>query len=189
MYKSLTKDYITNLSNILKKTSDDYKNIDEVVDLIVNSMNSSKRIAVCGNGGSASTASHFVTDLAKIFPLKTGKKINISCLSDNIGLFSALANDIDYESVFSFQVQATLNKNDLLILISGSGNSPNVLKAAEVANQMGIITIGLLGYDGGKLASLCKHLIHIKSFDMQICEDIHLSIGHCIVKKILELND
>lgn len=154
------------------------------IDMIKIAFESGKKIITCGNGGSASTASHYITDWNKMINLATGKKFRGISLTDNIGLITAYGNDLSYEDVFSGQIEAIMDEGDLLIAISGSGNSPNVLKAIDAAHRVGGITLGVVGYDGGKLMSICKHSVWVPSFDMQLCEDVHLMFGHMVMKTL-----
>jgi len=146
-----------------------------------------KKIAVCGNGGSALAASHYITDWNKMVNLETGQPFNGICLSDNIGLITAYANDLSYDDVFSEQVKNLMLPDDLLITVSGSGNSENVVRATEMANNLGISTLAICGYDGGILRKISNQSVWIKSFDMQICEDAHVVFGHLVMKAICGL--
>jgi D-sedoheptulose 7-phosphate isomerase len=154
------------------------------VDLIKKKFEDGKKIITCGNGGSASTASHYITDWSKMINLSTGKKFRGISLCDNIGLITAYGNDISYDEIFAGQLKAIMDEGDLLVAISGSGNSPNVIKAVEYANGMGGDTLAVVGYDGGKLKELSKTAVWVKSFDMQLCEDIHLMFGHMVMKAL-----
>jgi D-sedoheptulose 7-phosphate isomerase len=143
-----------------------------------------KKVITCGNGGSAFTASHYITDWNKMINLATGKKFRGVSLSDNIGLLTAFGNDLSYNDVFSGQLEALMDDGDLLVAISGSGNSPNVLQAVETAKRMGGKTLAVVGYDGGKLMPLCDHSVWVQSYDMQLCEDVHLMFGHMVMKEL-----
>jgi D-sedoheptulose 7-phosphate isomerase len=154
------------------------------VDLVASKFHEGKKIITCGNGGSASTASHYITDWNKMVNLATGKKFRGLSLCDNIGLITAYGNDISYDEVFAGQLKAIMDPGDLLVAISGSGNSPNVLKAVEYANEIGGTTLAVVGYDGGKLMPMCHKAVWVPSFDMQLCEDIHLMFGHMVMKKL-----
>jgi D-sedoheptulose 7-phosphate isomerase len=101
---------------------------------------------------------------------------------------TAYSNDINYDHVFKGQLESILQKDDLLICISGSGNSKNVINAAEYANSIGANTLAIVGFDGGHLINKCKHSVHVPSFDMQICEDMHLMIGHMVMKNLCGSN-
>ena len=161
--------------------------IEQAIEIIKIKAFSGNKIAVCGNGGSALAASHFITDWNKMINLETGKRFNGLCLSDNIGLVTAYANDLSYNDIFSEQVKNLMLSDDLLITVSGSGNSENVVRATEVANKLGITTLAITGYDGGRLKEISDHSVWIKSFDMQICEDAHVVFGHLVMKAICGL--
>jgi D-sedoheptulose 7-phosphate isomerase len=150
------------------------------IDIVRETFEQGKKIITCGNGGSASTASHYITDWNKMINLATGRKFRGVCLCDNIGLITAYANDISYDEVFAGQLKALMDPGDLVIAVSGSGNSPNVLRAVEYARDNEGKTLAVVGYDGGKLLLLCDHAVHVPSFDMQLCEDVHLMFGHTL---------
>jgi D-sedoheptulose 7-phosphate isomerase len=162
----------------------DQRSFQAGVDLIVEKFNSGKKIITCGNGGSASTASHYITDWNKMINLATGKKFRGISLCDNIGLITAYGNDLSYDEVFSGQLAAIMDEGDLVIAVSGSGNSPNVLKAVEFANANGGDTLAIVGYDGGKLKQMAGRSVLVPSFDMQLCEDVHLMFGHMVMKTL-----
>ena len=143
-----------------------------------------KQIITCGNGGSAHAASHYITDWNKMVNLATGRKFRGISLCDNIGIVTAFANDVAYEDVFAGQLKAILESGDLLIALSGSGNSANVVKAVEHANAAGANTLAVVGYDGGRLKQIASHTVWIPSFDMQLCEDAHLMFGHMVMKSL-----
>lgn len=143
-----------------------------------------KKILTCGNGGSATTASHYITDWNKMVNLATGKKFRGISLCDNMGLVTAYGNDLSYDDIFAGQVDALMDKGDLLIAISGSGNSTNVIKAIEAARRAGGNVLAVVGYDGGKMKPLCDHHVWVNSFDMQLCEDVHLMFGHMVMKSL-----
>ncbi len=154
------------------------------IDMINAAFNAGKKIITCGNGGSASTASHYITDWNKMVNLATGRKFRGVSLCDNIGLITAYGNDLSYADVFSGQVDALMDEGDLLVAISGSGNSPNVIKAIEAARRAGGNVLGVIGYDGGKMMPMCDHSVWVQSFDMQLCEDVHLMFGHMVMKTL-----
>lgn len=169
-------------------SSIDKKAIQRSLDLVTKTIDKEKKIITCGNGGSALTASHYITDWNKMYNLATGKKLRGLSLVDNVGLITAYANDIDYDNIFSGQIKSIMDEGDLLIVISGSGNSSNIIKAIEAGLSAGGNILGVLGYDGGKAISMCHEVFHTPSWDMQICEDIHLSFGHLVMKSICRDN-
>ena len=162
----------------------DHHEIDIAINLIKNTIKKEKRVAVCGNGGSAVAASHYVTDWNKMVYAHTGLKFNGICLSDNIGLITAYSNDLSYDEVFSEQVKNLLNPGDLLITLSGSGNSENVVKATLTAKEMNIKTLTICGFDGGRLKKVSDNSVWIRSNDMQLCEDAHTVFGHMVMKSL-----
>lgn len=137
-------------------------------------------IYTMGNGGSASTASHFCCDFNMGMSYNQDKKFRLICLNDNVPTMMAYANDLSYENIFVEQLKNFLNPDDVVIAISGSGNSKNVLKAVEYANANGGITIGLTGFDGGKLKQIAKYSVNTNIDDMQITEDVHIILCHMI---------
>jgi D-sedoheptulose 7-phosphate isomerase len=166
-------------------------NVDEIkqaINLIASTVKNGKRVAVCGNGGSAVAASHYITDWNKMIYTHKNTCFNGICLSDNVGLITAYSNDLSYDDVFSEQVKNLLNQGDLLITLSGSGNSKNVIRATNIANTMGVNTLAVCGYDGGKLKNLSKNYVWIRSFDMQICEDAQTVFGHMVMKDLCDSN-
>jgi D-sedoheptulose 7-phosphate isomerase len=162
----------------------DLEGASAAVDVIRRKYADGRKIITCGNGGSASTASHYITDWNKMGNLSTGEKFRGVSLCDNIGLITAYANDISYDEVFVGQLKAIMDEGDLVVAVSGSGNSPNVVKAVEYANAHGGDTLAIVGYDGGAVKRAAKHCFHVPSFDMQLCEDVHLMFGHWVMKTI-----
>ena len=139
-----------------------------------------RTIFLVGNGGSASAASHFGQDLAKgtLSSMSAERRFRVIPLTDNIGFITALANDEGYESIFEQQLRNLAREGDLLVAISGSGNSPNVLRAVEYAHSIGMTTIGITGFDGGKLRALAKESVHVPIDDMGMCEAVHGVVFH-----------
>lgn len=176
------KNYFLTLEKTFKLINEEQ--INDFINSIDRKFKEGKKIITCGNGGSAYNASHFITDWNKMVNIATNKKFHGISLNDNIGLITAYANDISYSKVFSGQLECILDKEDLLICISGSGNSKNVLEATNYANKIGADTFCLVGYDGGELKKISKKYVHIPSNDMQICEDLHMMIGHMVMKKL-----
>jgi D-sedoheptulose 7-phosphate isomerase len=154
------------------------------IDMVKSAFEGGKKIITCGNGGSASTASHYITDWNKMVNLATGKKLRGLSLCDSVGLITAYGNDLSYQDIFSGQINAVMDEGDLLVAISGSGNSPSVLNAIEAARGAGGKVLGVVGYDGGKMMPMCDHSVWVQSFDMQLCEDVHLMFGHMVMKTL-----
>ena len=143
-----------------------------------------RQIITCGNGGSAYAASHYITDWNKMVTLAAGRPFRGISLCDNIGIVTAYANDVAYDEVFVGQLKAILAPGDLVIAISGSGNSRNIVRAVEYANGAGAETLAVVGYDGGALKRIARHSVWVPSFDMQLCEDLHLMFGHMVMKAL-----
>ncbi len=160
--------------------------ISEAIAMVESAFAANRKIITCGNGGSASTASHYITDWNKMTNLATGRRFRGVSLCDNVGLITAYGNDIAFDEVFAGQLKALMDEGDLLIAVSGSGNSPNVLEALRYANSIGSPSLGVLGYDGGKALPLCTHAVVVPSFDMQLCEDVHLMFGHMVMKTLCD---
>jgi D-sedoheptulose 7-phosphate isomerase len=157
--------------------------IDSMISHIYKAYEKQNMIFVIGNGGSAANASHFAQDLAKGTKTKDdiSKRIKALSLTDNLSFISALGNDEGFESIFEQQLKTFASKGDLLIAISGSGNSPNIIKAVDWANDNGVTTIGVTGFDGGLLRKINKISLHIQLDDMFTVESIHSIILHYVV--------
>ena len=158
--------------------------IEAGIEVVRTAFAAGRQIITCGNGGSAYAASHYITDWNKMVNLATGRKFRGISLCDNLGMITAFANDLAFDEIFAGQLKAILEPKDLVIAISGSGNSPNVVKAVEYANEAGAETLAVVGYDGGKLKPLARNAVWVPSFDMQLCEDVHLMFGHMVMKAL-----
>lgn len=182
---------ITNYLQEIKNSIDTIPvdTIQEIIDILHNARKNYKNIFIMGNGGSASTASHFVCDLAKNTRKSGWPEFRVIGLTDNMAIFSAYANDEGYENVFAQQLSSLLEPNDVVIAISGSGNSPNVIKAVELANQRGAITVGFTGLTGGKLKNLARHVIYVPNYKIDQVEDIHLILEHIMCRSLIELEE
>ena len=177
-------DYYQRLTNTICNLN--LASIENAANLIKQAWLGGHQIICFGNGGSALTAQHFMTDWNKCIFLQTGKQFHGRCLTENMGLVTAYSNDVSYQDIFLEQLKTLMRPNDLVIGISGSGNSENVLRAIEYANQQNNMTLGLCGYDGGKLKSLAKHPVWIPVNDMQLSEDLHFIFGHVIMRSLCE---
>jgi D-sedoheptulose 7-phosphate isomerase len=170
------KNYLGDLKELINTI--DINEITEFIKDIENAYKNGKTIFIMGNGGSAATASHFVCDINKGVSLKLQKKFKVLCLNDNIPIMLAYSNDISYDSVFIEQLKNFIMNDDLVIGISGSGNSKNVLNAIEYSNKVGARTFGIIGCDGGKLKDIAQKSLIVRSFDMQKIEDCHMILTH-----------
>jgi D-sedoheptulose 7-phosphate isomerase len=178
-YKNAIERYIELEIATLKKLDAD--SINEAMNLLLQSYEHRKKIYIFGNGGSSATASHFQNDFNKGISEYTEKKFNFVCLNDNIPTVMAIANDIGFEEIFRFQLNNRLEDGDIIIAISGSGNSPNVINAVEYAKSKGNKIIGLTGYKGGKLKELSDISLHVPVMSMQVTEDIHMVFDHLMM--------
>jgi D-sedoheptulose 7-phosphate isomerase len=175
-----SKAYVAKLSRELSRLPLDQ--MDQAISLIVEAWHAGRQIIVFGNGGSAMTALHFVTDWNKSVFLAGRRPFRGRSLVDNMGLITAYANDMSYQDVFVEQLKNVLMPGDLVIAISGSGNSTNVIRAVEYANEAGSVTIGLCGFRGGRLKAVARHAIWVDVDDMQIVEDVHAMFGHIVMQ-------
>jgi D-sedoheptulose 7-phosphate isomerase len=162
----------------------DYDQIERGVDLVEAAWKDGRHVFTMGNGGSGSTASHYICDWVKGVSYGKEQRIRGICLNDNVPTLLAYANDVSYRAVFVEQLKNFMRPGDLVIGLSGSGNSANVLDAMEWANANGGVSLGVCGFDGGKLKPLAQHAVHIGVNDMQIVEDLHLSFGHLVMQRL-----
>jgi D-sedoheptulose 7-phosphate isomerase len=179
MHPDFTPDierYFSRLKSTLDRIS--RQELNDFLHLLLDALEGGKTVFMLGNGGSASTASHFAADFNKGLSLGKARRFRFMCLSDNLPTLTAYANDLSYDVVFVEQLRNFLEPGDLVVAISGSGNSRNVLKAIEFANAEGAITVGLTGYDGGELKRVARHGVHIPIDDMQVTEDLHMVLDH-----------
>ncbi len=165
----------------------DIESVKRVVDCLLEGRRCDKMIYFAGNGGSATTASHFAQDLSEVGRKIKGKGFRARSINDNISILTAISNDYSYNDVFSLQIQQSFDPGDILVVISASGNSPNVIKAVELAKAKKGVTVGLVGFDGGQLAKICDHVVHIQSKKGEYgpVEDIHLILNHMIVSYLM----
>ena len=159
-----------------------FATIERVAEVLYRAYEAGRSVFLFGNGGSASLASHFACDLAKGTALvdKLAKRFRALSLTDNLALMTAWANDTSYERVFAEQLRNLVQPGDVAFGISGSGRSANVLLALHEARRSGAVTIGLSGFEGGRLPEVCEHCIVIPSHNMQIIEDLHLAVAHAL---------
>lgn len=179
-FKNAIKEYYEREIRVINRLNVD--EINDAMNLIYETYKNEGNIYVCGNGGSGSTASHMQNDFNKGISEYVDKKFNFICLNDNVATIMAVANDIGYDEIFRFQLLNKITNNDIVIGISGSGNSKNVLNACDYAKKCGAKVIGMTGYTGGNLKQIADCLMHVDVKDMQITEDIHMTFDHMIMK-------
>jgi D-sedoheptulose 7-phosphate isomerase len=172
------KAYLQQVSEVLKRLP--FAQIDQVVDRLWKAYRDDQAVYLFGNGGSAALASHCACDLGKGTIMNGNRRFRVLALTDNVPLLTAWANDACYADVFAEQLRSFLRKDDVVFALSASGNSPNVLNALSLAQEVGASTMGLTGFQGGKMKALCELSVVIPSENMQVIEDIHLSVTHSI---------
>ncbi|WP_321312863.1 SIS domain-containing protein [Halarcobacter sp.] len=179
--------YTNSLINLLNQI--DQKSIVKIVESLEYTLQKSSKIYIIGNGGSAATASHMANDLDVGLKLREIRNFNVESLSDNPSVCTAIANDIGYENIFYAQIKNKINKDDLLIAISCSGNSPNILKAVKYAKQKGSTIISMTGFDGGELKNLSDIKFHVQTDkgEYGLVEDIHMILDHIIFSYYISL--
>ncbi len=177
-----TASYLAKLSRTMEQL--DCAEMDHAITMIETAWRSGKQIITLGNGGSAMTALHMITDWNKSIYLKTQIPFRGRTLVDNMGLIMAYGNDLSFADIFAEQLKNILQSGDLVLAISGSGNSENVIRAVEYANQNQAVTLGLCGYSGGRLKEAAQHAVHVNVQDMQLAEDIHAIFGHIVMQKL-----
>jgi len=178
-YHSMIDAYISREIAVLEAL--DRNAINSALNLLEETMEKEGNIYIFGNGGSAATASHFQNDFNKGVSEYTEKKFRFQCLNDNVATLMAIANDIGYDEVFRFQLRNKIKPNDIVVAISGSGNSSNVINAVEYAKSQGCKIIGLTGYSGGMLKEMSDISLHAPIKSMQITEDIHMIFDHMMM--------
>jgi len=156
--------------------------VERFAEIIFNAWRDDRHVFVFGNGGSAYTSSHFVTDLVKTASVEGKKRLHAISLLDNIGLTTAIGNDMAYEDIFRFTLESYAAKGDIAIGISCSGNSANLLRACEWAKETGLTVIALTGFSGGKVKNLANLHINVPSENYGVIEDLHLSIAHIVAQ-------
>ena len=178
-YTSEIKDYLSHEVDTIKSL--DVDAINSALNMLHDAFERGSTIYIFGNGGSSATASHYQNDFNKGVSEHTEKKFNFLCLNDNVATVMAVANDIGFEEVFRFQLRGHLKPGDIVIAISGSGNSKNVINAVEYAREQGNAVIGITGYNGGKLKPLSDVSLHAPVNSMQITEDVHMIFDHLMM--------
>lgn len=178
------KDYAAGLaSGIL---SVDVSKLEEISGIIEGLFDQGRTLFTAGNGGSAATASHFAVDLGKGAAMAAGKSLSVKCLNDSPALISAIGNDLSFEHVFSKQLELMAQANDVLVVFSGSGDSPNIIAALRVGNRLGLTTIGFLGRSGGMAKKYCEHAVVTSERHMGRIEDIHSFAAHSIAWSLMD---
>jgi D-sedoheptulose 7-phosphate isomerase len=175
--------YIEAFNRVLEKMDNEPFNL--ALTQIVDAIRNETPIHIFGNGGSSATASHFVVDWKKGAGTILGVSAPVFCLTDNVPLLTAIANDVSYDQVFSNMLQMSAKKGDIALAITGSGNSLNVINGLKKANELGCNSMALTGFDGGVTGTLVQLNCHVPSDNIQIVEDIHSTFGHAVVRSLI----
>ena len=186
--EKFSKFYKQKLISIIESVSN--REISKFIDALLSIKRQNNTIYFIGNGGSASTASHFVNDLS--IGLKTlNRSFRAISLCDNQSIITAIANDYGYENIFSKQLSILLREGDMVVAISASGNSPNLIKAIELAKKMDAITVGITAFDGGRLKNMVDLLVHVPTDqgDYGPAEDVHMMLDHLISNYLMDAID
>ena len=183
-YKNEIISYLEHEINTIRSL--DVDAINNALNLLLEAYENGNAIFVFGNGGSSATASHFQNDFNKGVSERTEKKFNFRCLNDNVATLMAISNDIGFDEVFRFQLRGHIKPGDVIMAISDSGNSKNVINAVEYAKEQGCKIIGLTGFGGGKLKELSDVSLHAPVNSMQITEDIHMIFDHLMMSVLYE---
>jgi D-sedoheptulose 7-phosphate isomerase len=178
--KDLILDYSSRLQDVL--ASSDWSSVNLLAQDMLRCWQEKRQVFFCGNGGSAGNAVHLANDFLYGIAKKTGGGLKVQALSANSAVMTCLANDVGYESIFSEQLAVQAQAGDLLIALSGSGNSPNIVRVIEQAKVMGVKSYAILGFTGGKCKELADMPIHFPVNDMQIAEDMQLIVGHMMMQ-------
>jgi D-sedoheptulose 7-phosphate isomerase len=186
MNNQILSEYKKNLSETLEDIN--INHVESVVECFFQNWKNGKNIFICGNGGSAGNANHIANDFLYGVSEKNTRGMKIESLSSNSSVITCLANDISYEDIYSEQLNSKASKDDLLVILSGSGNSQNILKAIKKAKELKLKTIGILGFDGGLAKNEVDIPIHFNLDDMQVCEDLQLSFLHICMKILINKN-
>lgn len=176
------KSYVTELIDSIVEV--DKKALDNAVDLLLSAYANGKDVFTCGNGGSAAISDHFTCDHSKGIHVDTSMLPQVQSLSSNMSLMTAIANDMGYKEVFSYQLIMKANEDDVLVVVSSSGNSPNIVEALGVARQKKMGTIALVGFDGGAAKNLADIVLHVKSNNYGVVEDAHQALMHIMAQSI-----
>ena len=174
--KDFYLEYINKKNDLLQSIN--FIELDKIINLLKKSFKNNNIVYTCGNGGSSSLADHFTCDFIKQTNKKTNLKVKSISLTSNFSLISAIANDIHYKKIFSFQIEKLCKKNDVLFLFSVSGNSSNLIEAVKSAKKIGLKTVSFTGFNGGKLNKMSDYNINFPIANYGIVEDCHLSIMH-----------
>jgi D-sedoheptulose 7-phosphate isomerase len=180
MKSEFCEEYTSRLKSVLSQF--DWDPVIKLGNSLRKAWKGKKRVFICGNGGSAGNANHLANDFLYGISRSDGIGLRVLSLSSNPSIITCLANDITYENIYSQQLAVQGDTGDILIVLSGSGNSPNIIKVLEMAKEMKIISYAVLGFDGGKCLEISDVSIHFEIQDMQISEDLQMIVGHMLMQ-------
>jgi len=181
--REIIEEYLNGLGSAI--SSGPWASVEDLGRQLENAREANRQVFFCGNGGSAANALHIANDLLYgVSPRGYGLKVE--ALPANTSVLTCLANDVGYEEIFAHQLRVKASADDVLVILSGSGNSPNVVKALEVGNEIGMHTFAVLGFDGGQCLYVADNVIHFDVHDMQVVEDLQLVVGHICMRYLVE---
>ncbi|MCC6476098.1 SIS domain-containing protein [bacterium] len=179
------RSYFERLKQVLDSVN--IAEVTRVLEIFEDAYRRDATVYICGNGGSWATASHWVCDFSKGSNCEGKRRFRMFALGDNVPMLTAYANDVHYHSVFSEPVKTYVRKGDVVVLITASGNSPNILEAATAAREAGAITVGLIGFGGGKLQAMTDHSVVVPSREYGPVEDLHMILDHIVSTFVREI--
>jgi len=179
--------YANRLSTVLESTN--WHPVNQLAQAVLQWWKNGGHVFICGNGGSAGNAIHLANDFLYGIAKQSGRGLKVTALSANPAVITCLANDVGYDAIYSEQLAVLGSSGDILIVLSGSGNSPNILKVLEQANAQSISSFAILGYTGGKAKTLATTAVHFPINDMQISEDLQLVVGHMLMQYLYANKD
>lgn len=182
MNPSFIASYIASLEKVIH--AHDWKDVEFLADALAKCWREDRQIFLCGNGGSAANAVHLANDLLYGIDKASGRGLRVTALPANTAVLTCLANDVAYAEVYAQQLIALARRGDILVALSGSGNSPNIVRALEKGRELGMITFAILGYSGGRCLKLAENPIHFSIDDMQISEDLQMIVGHMVMQHL-----
>jgi len=184
--KDFYLEYVNQKNDLLQKIN--FKELDKIINLLKKCFKNNNIVYTCGNGGSSSLADHFTCDFIKQSNNQTNLKVKSISLTSNFSLISAIANDINFNQIFSFQIEKLCKKNDVLFLFSVSGNSQNLVEAIKKAKKIGVKTVSFTGFNGGKLSKMSDLNLNFPIANFGIAEDCHISIMHYLSQYLRNIN-
>ena len=184
MSKNVFESYAARIAKIV--TTYDWSSLLPLAQTLRQAIVDRKGVYLCGNGGSAANAIHLANDFLYGIAKESGLGLRVDALADNPSVITCLANDLNYSEIFSRQLLVKAEKGDVLIVLSGSGKSPNVVRALEAGRQLGMRTFAMVGFSGGRCKELADHSIHFPVDDMQICEDLQVVAGHMLMRWLVQ---